>query len=70
MYFLGRPGPQEPPIIRPEMGAPGSPDIVGLSSEIIGFRNRDGGPVGHPQGVQVKTLILNLKCLQKGHQVY
>ncbi len=52
---------------RPEMGAPGPPDILGLSSEIIGFRNRGGGPVGHPHGVQVKTLILNVKCLPKGH---
>ena len=33
---------------RPGMGAPGAPDIVGLPSEIIGFRNRGGGPVGHP----------------------
>ncbi len=24
------------------------PDIVGLSYEIIGFRDRGGGPVGHP----------------------
>jgi hypothetical protein len=49
------------------MGAPGPPDIVGGSSEIIGFRNRGGGPVGHPQDVQVETLILNMKCLPKGH---
>ena len=52
---------------RPELGAPGPPDIFGLSSEIIGFRNRGWGPVGRPQGVQVKTLILNIKCLPKGH---
>ena len=37
------------------MGAPGPPDIVGLSWEIIGFRNRGGGPAGHPQGVQVNA---------------
>ncbi len=52
---------------RPEMGAPGPPDIVGLSWEIVGFRDRGGGPVGHPQGIQVKTLILNIKCLPEGH---
>jgi hypothetical protein len=34
---------------------------------IIGFRNRGGGPVGHPQGVQVKTLIINIECLPKSH---
>jgi hypothetical protein len=50
------------------MGAPGPPDIVGASSEIIGFRNRGAGPVGHPQGVQVKPRILNIKCLPKGHR--
>ncbi len=49
------------PTIRPEMGAPGPPDIVGLSSEIVGFRNRGGGPVGHPQGVQVKTIYSQYK---------
>ncbi len=43
------------------MGAPGPPDIVGPSEEIIGFQKRGGGPVGNPQGVQVKTLILNIK---------
>ena len=47
------------------MGAPGPPDIVGLSLEIIGFRNWGGGPVGHPQGAQVKTLIFNIKYLPK-----
>ncbi len=45
--FYAGPDPGNPPN-RPEMGAPGRPDIVGLSSEIIGFRNRGGGPVGHP----------------------
>ena len=55
------------PEIRPEMEATGPLDIVGLSSEIIGFRNRGGGPVGHPQCVQIKTLTLNIKCLPKGH---
>ncbi len=54
---------------RPEMGAPGRPDIVGLSSEIVGFRNLGGGPVGHPQGVQLKTLILIIKCFTNGHHV-
>ncbi len=52
------------------MGAPGPPDIVGLSKEIIGFPNRGGGPVGHPQGVQVDTLILNRKSFPKGHHAY
>ncbi len=33
--------------------------------EIIGFRNWCGGPVGHPQGAQVKTLIFNMKYLPK-----
>ncbi len=33
----------------------GAPDIVGLSWEIIGFRNRGYGPAGHPQGVQVNA---------------
>ena len=47
------------------MGAPGPPDILGRSSGIIGFRNLGGGPVGHPQGAQVKTLIFNIKYLPK-----
>ncbi len=36
--------------IRPDMGAPSPPDphIVGVSQEIIGFRIRGLGPVGHP----------------------
>ena len=51
------------------MGAPGPPDILGLSWEIIGFRNRGGGQVGRPQGVQVKMLILNIKRLPKYHHV-
>ncbi len=55
---------------RPEMGAPGPPDIGGLSEEIIGFRNRGGGPVGHPQGVQGKTQIYNIKYLAKANHVY
>jgi hypothetical protein len=54
---------------RPEVGAPGPPDILGLSKEIVGFRNRGGGPAGHPQGVQVKTLIPNIKCLPEGRHV-
>ncbi len=61
MCLLSRPGPREPP--KPA-GSGGPTFIFGLSWEIIGFRNRGGGPVGHPQGVQVKTLILNIKCLQ------
>ncbi len=61
MFFRPARAP-EPPQNQPEMGAPGPPDIVGLSQEIIGYRHRGGAPVGHPQGVQVKTLILNMKC--------
>ncbi len=34
------------------MATPGPTDILGVSSEIIGFRNRGGGPVGHPLCVQ------------------
>ncbi len=68
MYCLSRPGPRNPQN-RPEMKVPGPPDIVGLSSESIGFRNRVGGPVGHPQGFQVKTFFLNMKCLPKNHPV-
>ena len=52
--FRPNPGPGNPQN-RPEMWAPGPPDIVGLSWEIIGFRNRGGGPAGHPQGVQVNA---------------
>ncbi len=48
---------------------PRTPNVVGQPSEIIGFRNRGGGPVGHPQGVQVKTLIINIKCFPKGHRM-
>ena len=48
------------------MGAPGPPDIVGLSWEIIVFRNWGGGPVGHPQGVQVKNANFQYKMLPKG----
>ncbi len=55
---------------RPEIGLPGQPDIVGMSSEIIGFRNRGGGPVGLPQDVQVRTFFFNIKCLPEGHHVY
>ncbi len=33
------------------------------------FEVRVGGPVGHPQGVQVKTLIFNIKCPPKSHHV-
>ena len=43
------------PKIARKWGALGPPDIVGLSWEIIGFRNRGGGPAGHPQGVQVNA---------------
>ena len=41
-----------------ENGAPGSPNLVGISREIIGFRNQ-GGATGHPQGAQVRTFIHN-----------
>ncbi len=64
VFFRAGPGPGNPQI-RPEMGAPGPPDILGLSSEIIGSRNLGGGPVGHPQGAQDKTLIFNIKYLPK-----
>jgi hypothetical protein len=32
--------------------------------------NRGGGPVGHPQCVQAKTRILNIKCTPQGHCVH
>ncbi len=66
MYFSGRSGPREPPKSAGN-GGPGPPDILGLSSEILVFEIGMGGSVGHPQGVQVKTLTLNIKCLPKGH---
>ncbi len=65
---LSRPGPREPQKSAGN-GALGPPDILGLSLEIIGFRNRGGGPVGNPQGAQVKTLTLTRKCLTKDHHV-
>jgi hypothetical protein len=52
------------------MGAPGPPDMVERSSEITEFRNWGGGPVGHPQGAQVKTLTFNMKYLPKDSHVY
>ncbi len=58
LCFLGRPGPRGAQT-RPEMKAPGPQDIVGVSEEVIGFRNRGGGPVGHPQGVQCLFSIQN-----------
>ncbi len=63
-----RPGPSEPQN-RPEMAALRPPHMVERSSEISGIRNRGGGPAWHTQGVQVKTLILNIQCLPKGHHV-
>jgi hypothetical protein len=53
------------PQIGRKWGPRALPDAVGLSWEIIGFRNRGGGRVGCPQGVQVNTLILNVKCFPK-----
>ncbi len=69
MCFFKPAGTPGNPQNRPEMGAPGPPDIVGLSQEIFGFRNPGGGPVGHPQSVRVKTLILTIKCLPKSRHV-
>ncbi len=54
---------------RPGTAAPDPPDNVGWSSEIIDFRSQGGGPVGHPQGVQGKTLIFNIKYLPKASHV-
>ncbi len=45
------------PSNRPGKAAPDPPDIVEESQEIVDFQSRGGGPVGHPQGVQGKTLI-------------
>jgi hypothetical protein len=53
--FNSGPDPQNPQN-RPGKAAPDPPDIVGLSREIVEFRSWSGGPVGHPQGVQSKTL--------------
>ncbi len=36
--------------------APDTPDIVEQKQEIVGFQSRGAGPVGHPSGVQGKTL--------------
>ena len=56
---------RETPQNQPEMGAMSPQNMVERSSEIIGFRNRGGGPIGHSWGVQVKTRIADLKCLPK-----
>ncbi len=33
------------------------------------FRSRGGGPVGHPQGVQGKTLIFDIKYLPQASHI-
>ncbi len=63
--FLRQARTPEPPKSGGTGGPPGPPDIDGLPLEIIGFRERGGGPVGHPQGVQVRPLIRNQKMLPK-----
>jgi hypothetical protein len=67
--FNSGPDPRNPQN-RPGTAAPDPPDIVEQSSEIFDFRSRGGGPVGHPQGVQSKTLILNIKYHPKASHVY
>ncbi len=56
----------------PGKAAPDPPAIVEQPSEIVGFRSVGvGGPVGHPQGVQGKTLIFNIKYFPKtSHEYY
>ncbi len=45
--FNSGPDPPNPQIGR-EKAAPDPPDIVGQPKEIVDFRSRGGGPVGHP----------------------
>ncbi len=68
MCCLGRPAPREPPKSAGNE-VPGPPDIVEQAQEILGFRNRGGGPVDHPQGVQGRTLIFNIKYLTKASHI-
>ncbi len=52
IYVEFRPGPPES--LKSEKAVPDAPDIVQQPMEIVGFRSRGGGPVGHPQGVRGK----------------
>ncbi len=68
MFYSG-PDPRNPPN-RPGKAAPDPSDIVEQPNEIVDFRSRGVGPVGHPQGVQGKTLIFNMKYLPKASRVF
>ncbi len=59
-----RPDPRNPQN-RTGKAATDPADIVEQPQEIVDFQSRGGGPVGHPQGVQSKTLIFNIKYLPK-----
>ena len=70
IYFLIPARTPGNPQIRPGTAAPDPPNNVEPSQELVGFRSWGGGPVGNPQGVQVKTCIFNLKYLPKVSHVF
>ena len=67
-FFDSGPDPRDPPN-RPGRASPGSQDIVEKPLGIIDFQSRGGGLAGHPEGVQGKTLILNIEYHPKASHV-
>ncbi len=69
--FYFRPGPPPRRLPNwPETAAPGPPDIVEWSSEIVGFQGRGMGPPGHPQGVRIEPLRSGLSEATKHIYIY
>ena len=61
-HCLGRTGPTEPP----KSNGNGGPEPPKYGRTVLGkgwFSKSGWGPAGHPQGVQVKKIILNMQCL-------
>jgi hypothetical protein len=64
MHVLSRPGPPGTPKIgRPQISSDCRRKSLDFEIGEVGGR----GPAWHPQGVQVKALIINIRCLPKGH---